>query len=181
MTIVLAFLILAGLLLTLFWLLFGKRPGKDPVRQALEIQEMLPVHCQHFLQIQQVLKTCDQIFIEQRLPKDIAKKWRAERREVVRLYIRGLRQDFRGLEQLARSLAALSSKVSRKQEWEWAWLGVQFRVLYGFTQLQFAAHNLPLEGLTHLTEMLMGLRMMLEDTINEMSEPLPQTQRTLAS
>lgn len=181
MTIILVFLVLAGLLLALFWLLFGKRPQKDPAQAALEIQQLLPVHCKHFVQIQQVLKTCDQVFIEQRLPKDITKKWRGERREVVRLYIRGLRQDFRGLEQLARSLAALSPKVNRKQEWEWAWLGIQFRLLYVFTELQFAAHNVPLQGLTNLTEMLMGLRMMLENTINEMSEPFQQTQRTLAS
>lgn len=181
MTIILVFLVLAGLLLALFWLLFGKRRQNDPAQAALEIQQLLPVHCKHFQQVEHVLKTCDQIFIERRLPKDIAKKWRGERREVVRLYIRGLRQDFRGLEQLARSLAALSPKVDRKQEWEWAWLGVQFRLLYGFTQLQFAARNSPLEGLTNLTEMLMGLMMMLENTINEMSQPLPKTETTLAS
>ncbi len=181
MTIALIFLILAGLLLALFWLLLGNRARKDSVQAALEIQRLLPVHCNHFPQVQHVLKTGDQIFIEQRLPKNIARKWRSERREVVQLYIRGLRQDFRGLEQLARSLAALSPKINRKQEWEWVWLGVQFRLLYAFTQLQFAAHNLPLDGLTHLTEMLMGLRMMLEMTINEMSEPFPETQTTLAS
>lgn len=181
MTIALVFLVLAGLLLALFWLLLGNGPHKDPVQEALEIQRLLPVHCNHFAQLQQVLGMDDRAFIEQRLPKYVARKWRGERREVVQLYIRGLRQDFRGLEQLARSLAALSPKISRKQEWEWAWLGVQFRLLYAFTQLQFATHNLPLDGLTHLTEMLMGLRMVLEITINEMSEPLPKTQTTLAS
>ncbi len=181
MTVVLMLVLVAVLFVALFWLLFGNRSHEDPIQAALEIQRLLPVHCNHFAQLQQVLAMGDRAFIEQRLPGKVARRWRSERREVVQLYIQGLRQDFRGLERLARSLAALSPKIDRKQEWEWAWLGVQFRLLYAFTQLEFAAHNLPLDGLTHLTEMLMGLRMMLERTMNELSEPLPQTQRTLAS
>lgn len=165
------------LLLALLWLLFGyQAPKTDLTDAALEIKKLLPVHCRHFPQIHHILSAKDREFIDRRAPRHIAKQWQAERRQVLRLYLRGLAQDFQGLEQLARLIAALSPQVERKREWEWLWLGLQFRMFYRMTLLQFALHRLPPGELVRLTEMLTSLALRLEHSIERMTEAFPQVQ-----
>lgn len=175
MTVVLVLSI--ALLVALIWLLFGRQtPQMDPAAAALEIQKFLPVHCRHFSQIHRILKNEDQDFMHRRAPRHIFNQWRAERRRILRVYIRGLAQDFRGLEQLARLLAALSPEIKRKQEWEWLWLGLQFRLLYRVTVLRFSLHGSPVDDLARLAEMLIDLAATLEQSIDRMTEAFPQVQ-----
>jgi hypothetical protein len=177
MTVVLMILLSIALALVLVWLLFGHQtPKTDLAAAALEIKNLLPIHCRHFPQIHHILTHEDQKFIRQRAPQQVVSRWRAERRRILRLYIRGLKQDFRGLEKLARLLAALSPEIKRKQEWEWLWLGIQFRLLYRVTVLRFALHGLPAEELVRLAEMLIDLAATLEQSTNHMIEAFPQVQ-----
>lgn len=180
MTVVM-FLLSAAFFLAILWLLFGGRAQSDPTQAALEIHDLLPVHCKRFPQVQHLLNLRDQSFIARRAPQKLAKQWRAERRQIIRLYIQGLSEDFRGLQKLARLLAAHSPVVKRKQEWEWLLVGVQFRLLYVATQLRFATNTLPMGEVLRLTEMLSALRLVLENTINDMTEVLPKIPSTLAS
>lgn len=177
MTVLLMILLSLALALALIWLLFGNQtPKTDLTDAALEIKKLLPVHCRHFPQIHHLLKSDDKDFMRRRAPRRVAKKWRAERRRILRLYIRGLKQDFRGLEELARVLAALSPEIKRKQESEWLWLGIQFRALYWLTQLRFAFHGLPDSELVRLAEMLVDLGATLEQSIGRMTAALSQVQ-----
>lgn len=177
MTITLMILLSIALAVALVWLLFGHRPPKtDLTTAALEIKKLLPVHCRHFPQIHHILKNEDQEFICRRAPRGIARRWQGERRQVLRLYIQALKQDFRGLEQLARLLAALSPEIKHKQESEWFWLGVQFRALYQLTELRFALYGSPGAELVRLAEMLIDLAATLEQSIDRMTEALPQVQ-----
>lgn len=179
MTVVLMFVLAAALLLILLWLLFGNRePKTDAALAALEIKKLLPVHCRHFPQLHQALGSQDENFILRRASRQLAKRWRAERQEVVRLYIHGLAQDFHGLEQLARLIATLSPEIKRKQEWEWLRLGIQFRLLYRVTLLRFALHGLPSDELMRLTEMLTGLAAGLEHSIERLTPTFPQVETT---
>ncbi|HKF51373.1 MAG TPA: hypothetical protein VKB26_03600 [Candidatus Acidoferrales bacterium] len=179
MTVVLTFVVAVALFLTLLWLLFGnRRPKTDATLAALEIKKLLPAHCRHFPQVQRALRSQDEEFIDRRAPRYLAKRWRAERRQVVHLYIRGLAQDFRGLEQLARLIAMLSPDIRRKQEWEWLWLGIQFRLLYRMTLLRFALHSLPSDELMQLTEMLTGLAAGLEHSLDRLMPKLAQVKTT---
>lgn len=177
MTVTLMILLSIALAVALVWLLFGRRaPKTDLAAAALEIKKLLPVHCRHFPQIQHILKSEDKEFIDRCAPGHVARRWQAERRHVLRVYIRGLKQDFRGLEQLARLLAALSPEIKRKQESEWFWLGIQFRVLYQLTLLRFAVRGSPAAELVRLAEMLIDLSATLEQSIDRMTEALPQVQ-----
>lgn len=179
MTVALVFMLAVLLLLALLWLLFGNRgPKTDAASAALNIKKLLPVHCRHFPQVQRALRQQDEKFIARRAPRHLAKRWRSERRQVVRLYIRGLAQDFHGLEELARLIATLSPEIRKKQEWEWLWLGIQFRVLYRLTLLRFAAHSLPSGDLMRLTELLTGLAASLERSIERLTPTLPQVETT---
>lgn len=181
MTIALMFLLTAFLLLALLWLLFGRRVPNDLAQSALGIHELLPVHCKRFPQMQNVLSPDDQAFISRRAPARVAKQWRAERREITRLYIRALREDFQRLEKLARLLAALSPTAKRSQEWEGLRLGVEFRLLYAVTRMWFAINFQPARELVRLAETLTALRLTLETTLNSLTEIPPKMEQTLAS
>lgn len=176
MTVVLVILLSVALVLALVWLLFGHQASKDLTAAALEIKKLLPVHCHHFPQIHHLLKSDDGEFMLRRAPRGVLRHWQAERRRILRLYMRGLKQDFRGLEKLARLLAALSPEIKRKQEWEWFWLGVQFRLLYRLTLVRFTLYASPANELVRLAEMLIDLAAALEQSIDRMTEALPQAQ-----
>jgi hypothetical protein len=182
MTVMLVIVVSLVVIGALLWLLFGNRPARrDLAAAALDIKKLLPVHCQHFPQVHPILKDEDQEFMRRRAPQEVASRWRAERRRVLRLYIRGLGEDFRGLERLARLIAALSPRVERKQELEWLWLGIQFRFLYQMTLLRFMLHWMPSGDLIRLTEMLSELAVALERSINSMTESFPQAQSRATS
>lgn len=182
MTVLLVFVIAILLAAALLWLLFGNRAGsRDLAADALEIGKLLPVHCRHFPQIHPILKSEDEEFMRRRASREAVSRWRADRRRVLRLYIRGLGSDFRGLERLARLIAALSPRVERKQEWEWLWLGIQFRLLYAITLLRFTLRRLPSSDLIRLTEMLTELAVAMERSIHRMTESFPQAQSSATS
>jgi hypothetical protein len=177
MMVLIATLLSIVLIAVLLWLVFGHREVKsDPAGAALEIKKLLPAHYKHFPQIQPILRAEDAEFIRRRAPRQLANRWRTQRRKVLRLYIQALAEDFRGLEQLARLIAALSPQIKRKQEWEWLRLGLQFRLLYRITVLRFAFHSLPPGELVRLTELLTSLSLTLERSIERLTEAPPQAQ-----
>lgn len=177
MTVMLMILLSIALVVALVWMLFGRQAQKtDLTAAALEIKKLLPIHCRHFPQIHHILKSDDKEFMDRRAPRQVVRSWQAERRRILRIYIRGLKQDFRGLEKLARLLAALSPEIKRKQEWEWFWLGVQFRLLYRLTLLRFVFYASPANELVRLAETLIDLAAALEQSIDRMTEAFPQVQ-----
>lgn len=84
-----------------------------PPTHAEASHEPFAVHCRHFTQIRQVLSPDDAAFIAQRLSAPARRQWRAERRRVLRHYLAGLKEDFAGLERLARTVAVLSPQVTQ--------------------------------------------------------------------
>lgn len=175
MMMLLTFVLAAALIAALLWLLLGPQRRKlDPAAQALEIKSLLPRHFQHFPQIGHTLKPDDQEFMRRRAPRELSTEWRKQRTRILRLYIRALAQDFRGLEQLARLVAALSPEVTRRQEWEWLLLGLQFRLLYRMTLLRVSLHRLPPDEMGRLAEMVTSLAMKLERWTDRLTEGLPQ-------
>ena len=175
MTALLMLALCIALLAALLWLIFGSRtPQIDPAAAALQIQKLLPSHYRHFPQIRPVLRTDDDRFMTRRAPRHIMNQWRAERRQVLRLYIQGLAMDFRGLQQLARLISTLSPQVKRKQELEWLWLGVRFHLLYRATLLAMAIRRSEPQQLARLTELVTNLSAGLEQWIESLTEALPQ-------
>lgn len=175
MTLPLALALAIVLLALLLWLLLGPQKSQ-PARawSALEIKQLLPVHCRHFPQIRLILSTEDEIFLKGRMPSPDLKQWRAERKHVLRLYVHGLSEDFEHLQQLARLISAFSPEVKRSREWELLWLGLEFRARYRLTLLRLALRALPLEELAKMTELVAGLGFELGHFINRMTERLPR-------
>ena len=154
------FLFFAGiaiaLLLTLLWLL--RRPATKSVQKGLRakvaIEELFPLHCRHFPQIRQVLSIGDEEFLRGRVSRQELKKWRAERRDVLRQFLLALGEDFVRLDRLARMVAALSPEISRAHETERVWLSLRFRVLYRLVNLRLYTGWSSLPQLTRLTEIV---------------------------
>ena len=148
--------IAVALLLTLFWLLRQPAPKsvQKELRGKVEIEELLPLHCRYFPQMRQALSTRDEEFLRGRVSPQELKKWRGERRDVLRRFLIGLGEDFARLDHLARTVAALSPEVSRARETERMWLSLRFRVLYRLVNLRLRAGWSSLPQLGRLTEMV---------------------------
>lgn len=159
------FVVLALLLLAaLIWLLQEKpaphRPQEGPSK--LPIEELFPLHCRHFPQVKQALSPADEEYLRKRASPRIRRESRAERRKVTRQFVAGLKQDFSRLDRLGRTVAALAPQVSREQETERFWLGLRFRALYQFVQVQLLLGGISVPQLARLTELVGSLAVRTE-------------------
>jgi hypothetical protein len=175
MTVALMFLLAIILLVLLIWLLWAPQGLPSTQVSALEIKKLLPVHCRHFPQVRHLLSGDDEKFLIGRASRNTLKQWRAERNRILRLYLRGLAEDFQHLQQLARLISTLSPELKRSQESELLLLGLQFRMLYRMTLLRLTLRALPLEELARLTELVAGLGLDLRHLLDGITERLPQT------
>ena len=173
MTVFVAILVLLAIL-ALLWLLFGSRTNETGSSlDALQIERLLPINCRHFPQITQMLKEEDRQFMRMRAPHHTERKWRAERRRILKQYLTGLAQDFARVQRLARLVSALSPEIRKGQELEWMWLGLQFHVSYRMVELKFALGRLSPDGLAELTGIIAGLADELEHRMSLITEYSP--------
>lgn len=179
----LAIFILLGIaiLALLFWLLVpASAKGPGAAIESLEIEQLQPLHCRHFPQISLLLQPDDRRFVEQRASAEVARAWKRERRKIMLAYLKGLAEDFNRLETLARLLASLSSEVSRKREWEWFWMGLQFRIMFKLLTLRFTFGHFSLPHLARLTDFVASHAAELEVRMSQMSGMLPSRMRMSA-
>jgi hypothetical protein len=168
-----------AVLLSLFWLLFASRWDKPRAEiETLDIEKLQPLHCRHFPQISQLLRPDDLTFIGRRAPAPMTRAWRRERRRILRQYLNGLAEDYIRVEHLARLIASLSPEVSRKQEWEWFWMGLQFRVVLQFLRLKLSLGSLSLPQLTRWTDFVSSQAADLEFRMSQLAGVLPSRLRT---
>jgi hypothetical protein len=169
---VVALLLLAALL----WLVREPAAPALPVSrrtaeaEKLQFEELFPLHCRHFPQIQQALSRGDAEFVEQRVGPEELRRWRRERRAVVRRFVAGLAEDYAKLARLARTVALLAPEVSRRRESELFWLGVRFRVLYALVRLRLALGAVPAGELERLADLMGGLARQMEAAIASLGE-----------
>lgn len=162
-----------ALLWLMFWLLREPRPKAAPLPVPPEhpqIEELFALHCRHFPQMRQVLIREDDEWLRQRASGKILRRWRAERRRVAEQFLAGLREDFQNLSRLTRAVAALSPKLSRKQEAELFWLSVRFQILYVLVRARLRLGASPLGELTRLTEMLGNLASGIEEAMGSLEQ-----------
>jgi HAMP domain-containing protein/cbb3-type cytochrome oxidase subunit 3 len=154
-------LVLLGLL---FWLLFPPQRRERPksALDRLEVEDLRSLHSRYFPQIRQALSASDGAFLQRRVPRRARRVWQAERRHVAQQYLDGLRNDFRKLNRLARTVAALSPHVSRRQEIERFWLCRHFHVLYWIVGLRLQLGFIPLPQLASLTDLVGRLSLQIE-------------------
>jgi hypothetical protein len=163
-----------GILLVLAWLLFSPHwSATDTGPQVFESEKLKNLNCRHFPQIGQVLRNEDLLFIQRMAPAKLARRWRKERSRILRRYLNGLAKDFARLEHLARLLAALSPEISRKQEWEWLKLGMQFRILFVLVNLRISLGSISIFQLARLTDLIVVQATNLEILASQMANAHP--------
>lgn len=118
----------AASILLLWSLTRARRQSLKPPLKSLAIEELFPHHAAHFDQIHQAISEADFRYLAVRASPECRKRVQRERQQIIRQYVRGLSEDFEHLEQLGRTVAALSPHVSQKIEFERIRLGVRFRV-----------------------------------------------------
>jgi hypothetical protein len=171
----LVFVVLAiGILLVLAWLLFSPQwKVADAAPRALDIEKLQNLHCRHFPQIGQILRKEDLAFMQRVAPASLNRKWKRDRARILRRYLNRLKQDLAQLEGLARLLAALTPATSRKQEWEWLKLGIQFRILFALVAIRIRFGSLSFHHLARLTELIVVQATALEIRVSQIADVLP--------
>jgi hypothetical protein len=168
-----------AILVSLFWLLFAPKWDKPRAEiEALDIEKLQPLHCRHFPQISQLLRPDDLIFIGRRAPASMARAWSRERRRILRQYLNGLAEDYIRVGRLARLIASLSPELSRKQEWEWFWMGLQFQAVLQLLRLNVTLGSLSLAQLTRWTDFVSSQAADLEIRMSQLAGILPSRLRT---
>ena len=158
----------------LVWLLrepdASKTAAPPATTEHAQIEKLFDLHCRHFPQMRHVLQREDEEWLRQRAPEHILRRFRADRRRVVEQFLAGLYSDFEHLTRLARAVAALSPRLSEKQEAELFRLSVRFRVLHALVRVRLRLGISPLAGLTRLTEMLGNLATGIEEAMASLEQ-----------
>lgn len=160
-----------GLLLVLLWLAWKPVAPPLPAAEAkLEIEDLFPLHCRHFPQVRQALSSTDRVYLKERASRRILRQVCAERRGVARKFLAGLNEDFRRLNRLAATVAALSPEISRAQEAERLWLNLRFQILYGLVWLRLGTGSISVPQLGRLADLVGGLAAQIEAAMATLEE-----------
>jgi len=130
---------------------------------------LFPVHCRFFPQMRQLFSTEDAAFLAAHGSPALLRHWRADRRTVARLYLSSLREDFAGLDRLARILARNSTRLEARQQSQVVWLNLRFRLLHRLAVAQILL-GLPADReMQRMTRLLGSLSGRLEKVALEMN------------
>jgi hypothetical protein len=119
------FAVLSGLLL-LGLLILGLKLSRRESRLVIKVDELLPVHCHHFEEVDRRLAEYEEVL----------RGIQFERREFALVYLAELRGDFERVEQLLNHAAKFLPEITVRGESERFWVGVKFRVQYRLVELQ---------------------------------------------
>ncbi len=121
------------------WLVTKPLPEESSLSLDSKIEELVPLHTQHFPQIRQALESTDNRYVRQRATPALHRLWREERRQILRSFLAGLAEDFARLDRLSRIVASLTPRFSRREELGRIWLSLRFRLTYRITSIRISA------------------------------------------
>jgi hypothetical protein len=161
-------LVVSVLLGLLVWALrhSSRRTPDLPALGSLE--ELGPVHSQHFPAIQQALAASDREYLARRASARLRRRVRAERRRIARQFLAGLREDFARLNRLAAIVARLSPRLERGSEWRRFRLLARFQFFYALVWLDLALGGSAIRDLVQLTRLIGATSSRLEAAIYEL-------------
>lgn len=159
----------ALVVLLLVWALRGPRQAGKAAFDLSCLEESGWRHATLYSPIRQALAGADLAFLTSH-GRGLAKRVRAERRQIALSYLRFLRSDFEKLVEVARVIARLSPEVAGAQELERAWLRAGFLWRYRMIWLSLQAGFTPLPQLNDLSNLLSGYSVRLEEAIRQLGE-----------
>lgn len=159
----------ALLALLVVWALRRPRQTENVALDLSCLEESEWRHATLYSAIRQALGEADLAFLTSH-GRGLAKRVRAERRQVALSYLRFLRSDFEKLVEIARVIARLSPQVAAAQELERAWLRAGFLWRYRIIWLSLQAGFAPLTQLNDLSSLLSGYSVRLEEAMRQLGE-----------
>lgn len=170
------FAVIAVLLLVLL-LTVARQRRKNPNLASLPpIEELFPRHAWYFPQIRQALSKKDLQYLAARASPECRRRVQCERQQIVRQYLQGLRKDFDDLEQLGRTVAALSPRVSGRTEFERLVLSLRFRFLTQLVSMRMALGANYARSLEELAEMVANLASQMDELLESLENVSAQAQ-----
>lgn len=160
----------ALVVLLLVWALRGPRQTGKAALDLSCLEESGWRHATLYPSIRQALGTADMEFLTSHSSKELARRVRAERRQIALSYLKFLRMDFEKLVEVARVIARLSPEVAGAQELERAWLRAGFLWRYRMIWLSLQAGLTPLPQLNDLSNLLSGYSVRLEEAMRQLGE-----------
>lgn len=160
----------AALLFALAWAVRQPRGRRKLDADPRALEEVGQRHISYLPQIRQTLAPGDYEFLSKRASREAQKRFRRERRNVVRGYLDALHEDFQGLLRMASAIATLSPEVVAVQEFERLRLTASFSWRYRMIRWKLWAGWAPAEQVDGLSNLVSGLSVRMEAALKELGE-----------
>jgi hypothetical protein len=156
-------LVCVPIVVALAWMAGRPLPEETSANPGERIEDLLPLHTQHFPQLKQSLASTDERYISPKVSKDRERMWREERAKIVEGFLVGLAGDFGRVMRLGRLVDALNSNAARPDGMERFWLAVRFRLHYRILSLWISGGGaIAIGDLRGLTESVGSLSALVE-------------------
>lgn len=169
-----SFILVAILLFLFVWSLRKFSTQTDRVSARSLEEESEGSHITYLPQIRQALSETDYDFVSGKIPQEMRRQMRRERRRIALSYLSALRGEFSRLLRTARAIAALSPEVAPVQEFERLRLTLNFLVRYRIIWVSLWIGFTPLLQVSDLSNLLSGLSVRLEAAMKELGERAAQ-------
>jgi hypothetical protein len=153
-------------LAALVWLVSKPLPEETTLSLDSKIEDLVPLHTQHFPQLRQALASADTKYVRQKATAELHSMWREERRQILKSFLAGLAEDFARLDRLGRIVASLTPRFSRREELARIWLSLRFRLTYRIVSIWISAGGAgSTRQLGYLTELVGNLSARAEEAM----------------
>lgn len=143
------------ILVAMVWLVSKPLPEESSLGFENKIEDLVPLHTQHFPQLRQALESADSRYVREKATAALHRMWREERRQVLRSFLAGLAEDFARLDRMSRIVASLTPHFSRREELARIWLSLRFRLTYRIISIWISAGGVgSARQLNYLTELV---------------------------
>jgi hypothetical protein len=162
------------ILAALVWLVSKPLPEETSLSLGSKIEDLVPLHTQHFPQLRQALESADNRYVRQKANAAVHRMWREERRRILKSFLAGLAEDFARLDRLARIVASLTPRFSRREELAYIWLSLRFRLTYRIVSIRISAGGAgSVRQLSYLTEIVGNLSARAEEAMVRLESRSP--------
>lgn len=159
---------LAGAVAAMAWTMSQPLPEEVTFGRRRKIEDLLPLHTQHFPQLRQSLDSTDERYIHRRASEVKQRMWRAERRQILQGFLAGLAGDFARLNRLTDVIASLSPRGPKHEKLKRSWLCMRFRLHYRIISAQTAAGgSCSMRGLARMTGLVASLSARAETAMTQ--------------
>jgi hypothetical protein len=158
------FFIVSALVVLSLLLLVATRTTKRQCPAEMDIFEALSQsrHCSRLSQMLQVLQPEDTEYLQQIGQAALMHGLRQQRRQIARIYLNHLQEEFETLLEISRAIAVMSPDVAGMQEIERLKLSVAFAMNCGYLRWRLRLRLQPFTGFALLTDMASDIARQLD-------------------